>query len=198
MQTPFPGIIHTVFQVSSAWFLYRIMRLVGFLRITVETPLEIDPKRHYLFVSNHQSYLDAYAIFMGLPVQTIYRSCPLRYMTAAPIYFSLLMPLIWLGGGFPTRRRRRDYHAVDYAISRLDMGERVVIFPEGKRSVRGAVAPHSGVQRIINGVTTPVEVILVHLDWSRTSWWRRTLRVNYRTHTGSSDPAEIMSSIYQL
>lgn len=192
------GTIHTLFQVSTAWIFYKIMHLTGFLTITVNAIPQLNRDQHYLFVSNHQSYLDVYAMFMGLKPRLIYQACPLRYMTGQSVYYSPMMPFVWLGGGFPTKRRAPHYHAVEYAISRLDRGERVVIFPEGRRSIPGKIAPHSGVQRIIRGAARPFSIILVHLEWNRTSWWRRTLQVAYEEYSGSDDPHDIMRRIYSL
>ncbi len=194
----FVGYVHTLFQVSSAWSLYKVLRAIGFLTITCDNTPIIERNQNYLFVSNHQSYLDVYAIFMGLKTRIIYRSCPLRFMTASSVYFSPLLPFIWLGGGFPTRRKDKTYHAVNYAIERLDLGERVVIFPEGRRSVPGTVQPHSGVTRIINGVTKPLNIILVRLHWRRTSWFRRSLHVTYKNYSGRSDQDSLMQTIYSL
>jgi|JI10StandDraft_1071094.scaffolds.fasta_scaffold15609_2 1-acyl-sn-glycerol-3-phosphate acyltransferase len=190
--------IHTIFQLLSSKLILYVTRYTGFLDMKTEGLPPIDPNKRYIFVSNHQSYMDVYVMFMGFPSRIIARACPVHYMTSPRVYFTLLMPIIWLGGGFPTKRKRAGYHAVDHAVQLLDNHQTVVIFPEGKRSAPGVTPAHSGVQRIIDGASIKPEIILVHLDWDKQSWFHRKLRVAYKEYHGDIDASAMMRAIYAL
>ena len=158
----------------------------------------IDPSKRYLFVSNHQSYGDVFAIFLGWPVKNLWRTAPVRFMTSPNIYYSLLYPIIVTGGGFPTRRlSRQPYSAVEQAISFLRAGQNVVIFPEGRRTHAGVTPAHSGVYRIIQGCDFPIEIVLVHLDWQG-SGLKRSLRTTYADPKTFFSAQDLLDQIYTL
>lgn len=178
----------------------RLLRIVIPLFVTLEYKgiSDIDHSRRYLFISNHRTYFDVYAIFIGMSIKDLWRCSATRFMTAAQIYYSPLLPFIALGGGYPTRKSRGGYSAVHQSITYLHSGQNVVIFPEGRRVRHEKTNPHSGVTRIIHGITDDdLDIILVHLDWE-VSLLRRRLRVVHRRYHGDTSPKAIMDAIYSL
>lgn len=157
----------------------------------------IDHDKRYLFVANHKSFGDVYAIFIGMSLANLWRCSPTRFMTNTQIYRSFLWPIIMLGGGFPTKRNRSGYSAVNQSIEYLRNNQNVVIFPEGGRVLSRSSRPHTGVIRIIKGCDFPIEVVAVHIDWEKRGK-RRHLRIVHSPCKNISSPEAIMDEIYSL
>ncbi|GAA4856021.1 lysophospholipid acyltransferase family protein [Luteimonas vadosa] len=106
-------------------------------RLRVEGVERIDWSRPYLLVANHQSVIDVCALFRAVPV-------PLRFllkreMTRVPFvgWYARVTGMLFIDR--EDRRAgpllRRD------AAGMLRRGESLCLFPEGTRSLTGAVAP---------------------------------------------------------
>jgi len=101
--------------------------------------LENIPKRNFILVSNHQSYLDV--IING------YLCVPRRFHFIGQIE-GFKIPLKWLiaslyflSGVIPLNRRdeRSREKVVKEAISVLKRGDILIIYPEGRRSTNGEI-----------------------------------------------------------
>ena len=97
-------------------------------RLKIEGKENLVPGENYLVCANHTSNLDPPMLGVCLPFQA-------RYMAKEELFkIKLFGALIRTLGAFPVKRASRDIAAVKAAISMLEKGESVVIFPEGGRS----------------------------------------------------------------
>lgn len=104
-----------------------------------------------LLVSNHLSIADP-VILMAVSPR------PLVFMAKEEIFRPPLARLIlhlW-GGSFPVRRAGTDIRAVRSALTLLEAGAAVVVFPEGTRRADGLGEPHRGVGYLAARAGRPV------------------------------------------
>ncbi len=119
--------------------------------------LENIPKRNFILVSNHQSYLDIIIdSFLCVPRRFHFIGqiegfkVPLRWLIAS-LYF--------LSGVIPLNRRdeRSREKVVKEAISVLKRGDILIIYPEGRRSTNGEIQEGKpGVAKIFLKTGVPV------------------------------------------
>ena len=119
-------------------FLYRTLRtpvraaLSRWFELHVEGMEHLPATSPYIVAANHHNYLDAVVLGVAVP---------------APIAF-IVMPRVWRAtrlhpvfhrhiGSIPINLERPDFGAVRGALSHLERGGVVGIFPEGPFSVRG-------------------------------------------------------------
>ena len=109
----------------------------GLSRLAVSGRENVSPGQPTLVVSNHQSYADIPALYCALPV-------PLRFtarmeLRALPFIgrFMRSLGMVLIDRSSPRRAAR----AVVELGQALQRGEWTVIFPEGTRSVDGALGP---------------------------------------------------------
>lgn len=161
-------------------------------------PFQLRSDERYLFISNHQSQLDAFAVFSCFTYRQMRTVAPTRFMTASGIYYSYLLPFLVLCGCYPTKKNRHPaYDPVAQSIDYLRHGQNVYIFPEGRRTLQSESSPRSGVKRIYDGAQTPLIPILIHLDWM-VEGKRRNLRVVFKKGTTVESPEALMQEIYRL
>lgn len=108
----------------------RLILWTSFIRLRVRGLENVDPTRAYVYIANHQSYMDIPVLFTSLPV-------PFRIMAKATLF-----PIPFLGwhlrrtGNLPIpfdnpyRAARRLLEAVEI----IRQGHSLVVFPEGGRS----------------------------------------------------------------
>lgn len=114
--------------------------LLWLLRVRVEASGldRVDPSKAYIFLANHTSYLDIVAIGAVLPGGGLF--VYKEELTKVPVWgWSLrASPFIMIRRADP----RDAMRSIERAAEDIrEMGESVVIFPEGTRSVDGAVQP---------------------------------------------------------
>lgn len=105
------------------------------LRVTFEAPL--DPKQPYVFMANHLSTVDIWALFVALPMKI--RFIAKKQLGRIPI-FGWAMAVgrfIFIDRQNPLAARR----SIDQAAERIRTGSSVAIFPEGTRSRDGLLGP---------------------------------------------------------
>jgi 1-acyl-sn-glycerol-3-phosphate acyltransferase len=96
---------------------------------------KIDRTKSYIFIGNHQSHFDVFAIFTSLPLTA-------RFMAKAELY---RIPVFgWALTATGTVRidrsnREKSIASMNDALERIRKGVSVVIFPEGTRSVDGEI-----------------------------------------------------------
>ncbi|HXV14907.1 MAG TPA: (d)CMP kinase [Candidatus Krumholzibacteria bacterium] len=118
--------------------------------------LETEPAQNYLFASNHISYFDPPAVSITLPREV--------HFVAKDSLFKIwwLGPLIRYLNAFPIKRGVFDREAMATALSLLESGQSVLIFPEGGRIAGGELgAARSGVGYL--AVLSGVPVVPVYL-----------------------------------
>jgi 1-acyl-sn-glycerol-3-phosphate acyltransferase len=105
------------------------------IAVEVEGLENVDPRRSYVFMSNHQSVLDIGAMVLTLPVS--WRFVAKRELTWIPFFGWA----VWLGGHVVIDRGRRERAVASLrrAAERVRAGTSVIIFPEGTRSETGTM-----------------------------------------------------------
>ncbi|MBM3249816.1 MAG: 1-acyl-sn-glycerol-3-phosphate acyltransferase [Candidatus Omnitrophica bacterium] len=112
---------------------YIILRALSFLiykilfRFRAYGVENIPKKGAFILASNHVSYLDPIALGIAT-------SRPLNYMARHDLFFN--PAFAWLlrqVRTFPLKRDTADLSAIKKALSFLDSGEPLVLFPEGSR-----------------------------------------------------------------
>lgn len=143
--------------------IYEIARfLVAFVLMLIYRARAYDARRvpavgPVLLAANHQSYLDPPLI--GAFVATR----QLSYLARAGLFsFKLFGWLISLFNSVPIREDGGDAAAIKETLRRLERGEAILIFPEGTRSVDGAMAPFKrGVALLVKKSRCPVVPVAV-------------------------------------
>ena len=132
-----------------------------------------------LLISNHQSFLDPILVGLALPrlVSYMARQSLFRRWLPAKLLASV--------GTFPVRRGRGDIGAIREAITRLEQGSPLLVFPEGTRTYDGALAAfRDGFAMIARRAGVPI--VPVAIEGEYVAWPRgrkmfrcRTIRVGF-------------------
>ncbi len=152
-------------------FLVRIAFAVWY-NIKVEGRENIPKKGAYIFASNHRSYADPVLV-------VICGRGRFSFMAKSELFekkaFSLLIRAL---GAFPVERGKGDTAAIDRAISRVQEGSHLLIFPEGTRSKTGKVGKgKTGVALI--AAKAGADVIPVGLNFDGKLHFRSKIVVRY-------------------
>jgi 1-acyl-sn-glycerol-3-phosphate acyltransferase len=109
-------------------------------RVRVRGLEKIDPSKTYLFVANHQSYIDIPALFANLP--TNFRILAKKSLFSVPFMGWHLRR----SGHIPIDRSssKSGLKSLYEAAERVKSGTSVIVFPEGTRSVDGAIHEFKG------------------------------------------------------
>jgi 1-acyl-sn-glycerol-3-phosphate acyltransferase len=105
------------------------------VRVRVNGLDRIRPDHAYVYVANHQSWFDIFAILGRLPVQ-------FRWLAKEELFkIFLLGPAMSAAGYIPINRRDRQmaFESVNEAALKVRRGTSVVVFPEGTRSPDGVL-----------------------------------------------------------
>lgn len=184
------------FQSGTTWLITRY--LTWRWSIDVSIPFSFEHNTRYLFVANHQSRLDPFAVFAALSYRQLKQITPTRFMTAGAIYYSALRPFLSLCGCYPTRKKNDSaYDTVEQSIHFLEHQQNVFIFPEGRRTLQAESQPRSGVKRIFDGTSIPITVILIHLEWTIEKK-HRSLKVVFSQTDLINSAGSLMEQIYRL
>ena len=135
--------------------LYFGLSLRGVEHIPLEGPLVIAP--------NHQTYADP-------PLVTIPVTRPVYYMAWDALFrIPLLSGFIRVLRAFPVDLEGTDRRAIRHAVTLLRRGEALMIFPEGGRTVDGALQPFKlGAFRL--AVAGNAAVLPVTISGGTASW----------------------------
>ena len=125
----------------------------------------------------HLSHLDP-------PLMAIACRRQLRFMAKEELFTGLLKPLITSLGAFPVKRGEGDTEAIRLAMSLLEKGEVVLIFPEGTRGDGTRLLPlNKGIPMIAKrtGATVvPASIVGTHIAWPRGRKKLKRSRMNVR------------------
>src|SRR5262245_43157951 len=107
------------------------------MRLSVASRGTLDPTRPYVFMANHLSTVDIFALVVALPVP--FRFIAKKQLGAIPLFGWAMRAgrFIFIDRQNPTRARR----SIEEAARRIGAGQSVVIFPEGTRSRDGRLGP---------------------------------------------------------
>ena len=118
------------------WWARGVLASAG-VRVRVRSHATFDPKTSYVFMPNHVSTADIWAIFVAVPV-------PLRFIAKKQLAHIPLFGWAMRAGRFIFIDRQNAasaHRTIDQAADRIRAGRSVVIFPEGTRSLDGRLGP---------------------------------------------------------
>ncbi|HXV67530.1 MAG TPA: lysophospholipid acyltransferase family protein [Nitrospira sp.] len=176
-------------------FLWVLTRAIGRVCFRYRVEGQIPLTGGLLIAANHASYLDIPLLGCGMKRRAWYLGR--SDLFPVPVLNSILKSLGWI----PVRVGRLDREAFGRAISLIQAGEVVVIFPEGGRSQDGHLRPpKAGIGVIVSQTGCPVipaylkgtfDVLPRGARWPR--WRQVTVRfgepLTFET-TGRKDRAE--------
>jgi 1-acyl-sn-glycerol-3-phosphate acyltransferase len=159
-----PGFIANLWHAIGLLFWVIVLRVLN--RVRVQNPENI-PKREehgILICSNHVSALDPFVI--AVTAMPFFSPVWWRAPAKEELFrWPLVRTIIGTWGGFPVRRGKRDFEAIETMTRLLPMSV-IVIFPEGRRSTDGRLQPgKAGVGKIVYDAK-PAKVIPVLIEGS--------------------------------
>ena len=115
----------------------RVVLGVPGVKLEVVTHAPLDPKRPYVFMANHASMVDIWAMFVSVPVS--FRFIAKKQLARIPFFGWAMMAgrFIFIDRQNAASARR----SIEEAARRIQGGQSVVIYPEGTRTRDGRVAP---------------------------------------------------------
>ncbi len=187
------------------WAAYWTVR--GLMKLFVNVNVQIDPrimdikrsKGPVIIAANHRHEADPFVMITALPTTVVREFLPMKFITANVWYFLFWLPAAALGC-YPSHRNIGLSFGVNGAAKFISKGWGYTIFPEGKRLEPGERLPaRSGVKRILDQLSN-VQLILVHLEWKKKNFFRRSFTAHYvlTDPKDFKDAQEILDSIYQL
>jgi 1-acyl-sn-glycerol-3-phosphate acyltransferase len=162
---------NTVIRLARIWA-RMITRLAG-VRVVTDLRTTLDPKRAYVFMSNHASTVDIWALYVALPV--IVRMIAKKQLAGIP----LLGWGMWAGRFIFIDRHNAASarRSIERAKERIQGGDSVLLFPEGTRTRDGKMLPFKkgGFHLAIDAGAPIVPVALTGTRelMPRGSWWVR-------------------------
>jgi 1-acyl-sn-glycerol-3-phosphate acyltransferase len=147
---------------------------------------------------NHQSIVDPFFIATQFPYRIRRKIGTLNYFAAnvyidIPFYGGMMMRL----GCFPAKAHTRHPYGLEYARKLLERGKTVLIFPEGRRTVRGETPTRHGIEALAHD--DDVMVIPAHIEWTRGKPWRTFRLAVGKPFDGHGMTAqEILDRVYAL
>ena len=107
------------------------------VRVKVTSRVPLDPGRPYVFVANHASMVDIWAVFIAVPAS--FRFIAKKQLSLIPLFGWAMSAgrFIFIDRQNPLAARR----SIDEAARRIRGGQSVVIFPEGTRTRDGRLGP---------------------------------------------------------
>jgi 1-acyl-sn-glycerol-3-phosphate acyltransferase len=130
---PFDKRGEIVFKVARIWA--RILMAAPGVKLRVVTRGKLDPSRPYVFMANHASMVDIWAMFVLLP--TSFRFIAKRSLGNIPLFGWAMR-----AGKFIFIDRKNAVAArrtIELAVRRIRGGQSVVIYPEGTRTRDGSL-----------------------------------------------------------
>ncbi|MCL6635928.1 MAG: 1-acyl-sn-glycerol-3-phosphate acyltransferase [Peptococcaceae bacterium] len=129
-------------------------------------------------VANHVSYWDPVVVGCAF-------NRKIHYMAKAELFkITFLGPVITALGAFPVHRDRTDRAAIRTAVTHLQEGRVIGVFPEGTRSKTGELLkPHLGAAMLAQKAGTPI--LPVALKGTRGVFGKVTVWVGEPLHIGA-------------
>lgn len=130
--SPRGGLYLRYARIWSRWILWTLR-----IPIRVEGRDRLDPDGTYLFMSNHRSVFDIFALFVAT-------EHPLRMVAKRVLFFIPVFGWsLWMCGFVPINRSNREsaFRSLDRAARRIRAGLSVLVFPEGTRAEDAALLP---------------------------------------------------------
>lgn len=124
---------NTVIRLAQLWA--RLICWMAGVRVHVDARTALDPHKPYVFMSNHASTVDIWALYVALPVQV--RMIAKKQLAAIPLFGWAM----WAGRFIFIDRQNAvaARKSIDIAKNRIHDGESALIFPEGTRTRDGTL-----------------------------------------------------------
>ena len=157
------------YRISRFWA-WGILKLCG-IRLVVQGLEGLDPNRQYIFIANHQSYIDIPALVQALS------QFQLRWIAKKELFWVPLFGwVLWSSKHIIVDRSSlsRAMNSLSRARERIEKGISVVVFPEGTRSRHGDLLPFKrGGFLLAFKSQTPIVPVTIKgsgVVWSRGDW----------------------------
>jgi len=144
----------------------------------VEGSMNIPKNGPLIIVCNHQSNFDPPLIAASISKRRTW------FLAKSELFDGPKIAKMFLKayGGFPLHKGKSDLNAYKWALKKLNSGEAIVIFPEGKRNPRGLGKPYLGAARISLKSGAPILPISITgtenlINWTTIFRPRGTLNV---------------------
>ena len=109
-----------------------------------------------LIISNHQSYLDPVLVAAYLPREMHFMAR--RSLFRNPVFRALIVSC----NAFPIERGGTDVKGVSEAVTRLETGGTLLVFPEGTRTRNGTIGPmRAGMALRARRAAVPIVPVLI-------------------------------------
>ncbi len=107
------------------------------VRIQVDNRAHLDPSQPYVFMANHASSLDIWAVFVAIPRRI--RLIAKKQLARIPLFGWVM----WAGRFIFIDRQNKlaARRSIDLAGERIRRGDSVLLFPEGTRTRDGTLLP---------------------------------------------------------
>ncbi|HEY2138783.1 MAG TPA: lysophospholipid acyltransferase family protein [Chthoniobacterales bacterium] len=151
-----------------ALIIRALLRL--YCRFEIVGEQHLRSNRSFVLVANHSSHLDTVCLLAGLPLRRLHRAFP----AAAADYFFKSVPRTWIAtvvvNALPFARQAHARHSLAICAELLaNPGNILIIFPEGTRSVSGALQEFKGgIGALVAGRDVPV--LPCYLDGAFRAW----------------------------
>ncbi len=139
-------------------------------RIKVEGIENVPLNESFIMCANHKSNFDALMIGISVPVEFSFMAKE-EVFKIKP-YGRLLRSL----NAFPVKRGKGDIGAIKASMKVLSEGGRLVIFPEGTRSPKGAMNEGKG-GAVLIAIKSKVNIIPVGIEGSYKLFSKMTVRI---------------------
>jgi 1-acyl-sn-glycerol-3-phosphate acyltransferase len=115
----------------------RVLLGVPGVRLEVKMGARLEPGRPYIFMPNHASMVDIWAVLVAIPVS--FRFIAKKQLASIPLFGWAMAAgrFIFIDRQHAVAARR----SMDEAARRIRAGQSVVIFPEGTRTRTGRLLP---------------------------------------------------------
>jgi len=115
----------------------RILLRANAVRVTAEGLEHLDPDRSYVFIANHTSIVDIWALLVAIP--NSFRYVAKRELSRVPVFGRAMSSA---GNIFIDRGNlAASFSSYDAAAAMLNSGRSAMVFAEGTRSLDGRLLP---------------------------------------------------------
>jgi 1-acyl-sn-glycerol-3-phosphate acyltransferase len=135
LSAPFDRSGDTVVVLARIWS--RMLLRTGGVHLTVKMHADLDSTQPYVFMANHLSTVDIWALFVAIPTKI--RFIAKKQLGRIPLFGWAMAAgqFIFIDRQNPLAARR----SIDQASARIRSGSSVAMFPEGTRSADGYLGP---------------------------------------------------------
>lgn len=161
---------------ARSWWAPAVLWLAG-VKLKVEGRENIDPKKYYVFISNHQSYIDIPVIFSGLPVNIHFVAKEeLRKFPFIGQYMAMM------GMIFIERNSSKAVESLKKAGKLISRGKSVITFPEGTRTEDGSIGRFKKGTFLL-AAESGVEIVPIKINGARAVWPKERVHLTPGTIT---------------